>query len=164
NRELRSTVNLLELQRAEDFFKANDPATGVAHLAAMLRRDPSNHIAASRLVSALLHRNWAIRATPPMWHSNSVQRVRFSPDGQQVLSISKESIARVWDLNGNLLATLAHKGQIHSAEYDPSGARIVTASADGTARIWNATNGLALTAPLQHGGPVYCAEFSFDGR
>ena len=43
---------------------SGDAASGVAHLAAMLRRDPSNHIAASRLVSALVHRNWALPATP----------------------------------------------------------------------------------------------------
>ncbi len=164
NRELGETVNLLELRRAEDFFLAGDPGVGAAHLAAMLRRDPSNHIAASRLVSALLHRNWALRAGPPMRHSNTIHSVAFSPDGRQVLTVSEETVARVWDAaTSGLLATLAHEGAVLRAAYDPTGRRIVTSSTDGTARIWSAADGSLLAPPLRHGGTVYCAEFSQDG-
>ena len=56
NRDLRQTVSLLELRRAEDMFASSDAAEGLADLASILRRDPSNHIAAHRLVSALIHR------------------------------------------------------------------------------------------------------------
>src|SRR6185436_5627498 len=75
NRDLRDTVSLLELQRAEDLFLVNDAPAGVAHLAAMLRRDPSNHIAASRLVSALVDRNWAVPSALPMRHQRPVSTV-----------------------------------------------------------------------------------------
>src|SRR5204862_4878248 len=44
NVRLADTVSLLELQQAEDLFRAGDAAAGVAHLAAMLRHDPSNHV------------------------------------------------------------------------------------------------------------------------
>jgi hypothetical protein len=60
NRDLRGTVSLLELQRAEDSFRVDDSSAGVAQLATILRREGSNHIAASRLVSALIHRNWGL--------------------------------------------------------------------------------------------------------
>jgi len=161
NRDLRDTVSLLELQRAEDLFRVNDAPVGVAHLAAMLRRDPSNHIAASRLVSALVDRNWALPAAPPMRHRDRVMTASFSPDGLHVLSASWDKTAQTWDVaTGQLLTTVRHDDQIFSARYTRSHSRFVTASADGTARIWSATNGTPLTPPLRHKAQVYWAEFS----
>ena len=186
NHDLRTTVGLLELERAEDLFRANDAVAGVAHLAAILRRDPSNHIAANRLVSALMHRNWALPALPPLWHEHSVAMVQFSPDGRRVLSVSQDSrrmsrnfvalsqsditsvpdardkAAHLWNAEtGTLIAALPHDDFIYSGQYSTDGKRIVTASADGSARIWNATNG-ALLVSLRHEGKVYRAEFSRD--
>jgi serine/threonine protein kinase len=57
NVQLADSVMVLELRRAEDLLRIHDSSAGVAHLTAMLQRDPSNHIVASRLVSALVHRN-----------------------------------------------------------------------------------------------------------
>jgi hypothetical protein len=164
NRELRQTVRVLELQRAEDIFRAGDEALGAVHLAAQLRRDPSNHIAASRLVSALVHRNWSLPAAPAMRHGEQVKMVSFSPDGTRVLSVSHSSTARIWDAQTSReLATLQHADRIFSAQYSPDGARIVTASADGTARLWDGTSGAPLTPPLQHQGKVFSAEFNGSG-
>jgi WD40 repeat protein/serine/threonine protein kinase len=165
NLQLRGTVRLLELERAEDFFRDHDSAQGVAHLAAMLRRDPSNHIAANRLVSALVHRDWALPLAAPMRHLGQVESVSFSPDGQRVVSTSRDGTAKLWDAaTGRALATVRHRDRIDHAHHSPDGTRFVTASADGTARIWSATNGAALTPPLTHTGRVNWAEFSADGQ
>jgi WD40 repeat protein/serine/threonine protein kinase len=165
NLQLADTVNVLELRRAEEFLRANDSAAGVAQLAAMLRRDPSNHIIASRLVSALVHRNWALPAVPPIRHENRVPMIRFSPDGRHVLSASWDKTAQVHDaLTGGLLFTVRHNGEILAAVYNREGDRFATASADGTARIWSATNGAPLTPSLRHKTGVTQAEFSPDGQ
>ena len=50
NQRLEATVSLLELQRAEERFRAHDASSGVAYLAALLRRNASNAIAADRLI------------------------------------------------------------------------------------------------------------------
>jgi WD40 repeat protein/tRNA A-37 threonylcarbamoyl transferase component Bud32 len=165
NRDLRQTVSLLELRRAEDMFASSDAAEGLALLASILRRDPSNPIATHRLVSALIHRDWAVPSGPALRHSGIVDRVCFSPDGRYVLTTSRDKTAQIWDsATGSSLASLQHDDRIFSACYSLGGEQIVTASADGTARIWNATNGAALTPPLPHDGKVYWAEFSRDGR
>jgi WD40 repeat protein len=164
NQRLMETVRLLELRRAEDLFRANDSAQGVASLASILRRDPSNHIAASRLVSALVHGHWVLPAAPSMRHSQPVESVTFSPDGRQVLTVSRDAYARIWDAStGKPLLMLRHNDRVHSARYSPDGTQIVTASSDATSRIWWVTNGTEL-ATLPHKGKVTWAEFSPDGR
>ena len=57
---MADTVSLLEIERAENFFRASEPGLAVPQLTATLRRDPSNHVASSRLVSALVHRHWVL--------------------------------------------------------------------------------------------------------
>jgi WD40 repeat protein/serine/threonine protein kinase len=176
NLRLAETIGLLELERAEDLFRSGDAANGVAHLAAMLRRDPSYHIAASRLVSALVHRDWALPATPPMRHRERVMMAGFSPEARFVLTAGWDKTARVWEAaTGQPLATFQHDGALVSARYSPDGRRIVTASDDGTARIWDAMKGGTLQEPsvwssafarfeLRHDGKVNWAEFSRDDQ
>ncbi len=163
NRDLRRTVSLLELERAEDFFNKNDAAAGVAHLSAILRRDSSNAIAAHRLTSALLQRGWALPTGPPMWHALHVGSVVFSPNGRQVLTASRDQSAAVWDAEtGQQLFVLRHAGPVFSARYSSDGRLVITASADGVAVIADAVNG-TIHARLQHSNKVHWAEFSPDG-
>lgn len=165
NTRLAATIDLLELQRAEDFFRANESAAGVAHFSAILRRDPSNSIAASRLVSALVHRHWVLPVARPIRHEENLQMVVFSPDHRQVLSVSGEDHASVLQCpHGELLFRLTHHRRVLMGNYSSDGHLIITADAGGAARLWNATNGQPLAAPLRHDAEVLWAEFNHDGR
>jgi WD40 repeat protein/serine/threonine protein kinase len=165
NRELNETVHSLELQRAETFFKNGDPGSGVAHFAAILRHDPSNRIAATRLVSALVHRDWALPTTVTMRHTEGINTLCFSLAGRHILSASRDGTAKIWDAStGKTVAVLQHAGPVASAQYSSSGTRIITASEDGTARVWDAITGEPRTPPLQHEGKVHWAEFSPDEK
>ena len=165
-RGLRETVRLLELGRAEDFFRGRDAAAGVAHLAAILRGDPLNQIAADRLVSALVQRNWALPVFAPVRLLGPVSTVYFSPDGRHILTVSREATVNILDSETGLrIATVRHRDRIFGARFNQDGSRFVTASADGTARVWGTVDGeQALRTPLTHGGAVYWAEFSGDGK
>ena len=165
NVRLADTVSLLELERAENFFRDGDAGRGVAQLAATLRRDPANRIAASRLVSALMHRNWAAPDSIAAQHAERIVSARFSPDSENVLTASWDRTAKIHHaFTGRSVVTVRHDAKVNSARYNPDGTAFVTASADGTARIWNAETGEPLTPPLRHGGNVFDAEFSPDGE
>jgi WD40 repeat protein/serine/threonine protein kinase len=165
NSRLADTVNVLELRRAEDFFHAHDPVAGVAQLAAILRRDPADQIAASRLVSALVHRNWALPAYAPMRHAERVPAVSFSPDGRRVLTASWDKTAKIWEASsGSVVAVLRHEDRVLSASYSADGARVVTASIDSTARVWNAADGRLIALLAHPSKQVWSAEFSPNGE
>jgi WD40 repeat protein/serine/threonine protein kinase len=165
NVRLAETISQLERQRADDLFRANQPAAGVAHLAALLRRDASNGIAANRLVSALLDRDWIRPVAPPMRHEENVRSVSFAPDGLQVLSVSDENHACVRSVpGGELRFRLSHQGRVLVAHYSRDGRLMATGSEEGAARIWDARDGRPVTAFLKHAGEVRWVEFSPDGR
>src|SRR6185436_5391773 len=165
NRDLRQSISLLELERAEDFFNAHEAVGGVAYLAAMLRRDPSDSTIANRLVSALVHRRWAAPSTLQMWHAGRVISASFGPDGRHVLTASWDHTACLWDVARNeQVARIRHDDIITCAQFSPDGSRFITASDDGTARVWDVATGAAFTPALSHSKKIYWAEFSPDGR
>src|SRR5207244_3052348 len=87
-----------------------------------------------------------------------------SPQGDRVLTASRDGEARVWETGtGKLLVSLPHHGWIHHAAFSPDGRRVVTASTDRTARVWDALTGEPLTPPLRHSSAVLDASFSPDG-
>src|SRR6185295_661463 len=60
------------------------------------------------------------------------------PDGQRIVTGSRDQTAKVWDAaSAKLLRTLeGHHGPVWSVAFSPDGERIVTGSWDRTARVW----------------------------
>jgi len=165
NQRLTDTVNLLELQRVEDLLQVNDSPGAVARLTALLRRDPSNQLAASRLISVLIHRNWALPIGEPIRHADRVVSARFSGDGRRLLSASWDKTAVIRDAStGGTIATLEHEDRLSSARYSPDGARILTATAAGVVRIWNALDGVLLRSLNSSTEKLVSPEFSPDSQ
>ena len=70
-------------------------------------------------------------------HTDGVYSASFSPDGERIVTASADRSAKVWDLEGNELASLeGHTKPLTSASFSPDGERIVTASWDGSAKVW----------------------------
>jgi eukaryotic-like serine/threonine-protein kinase len=159
------TLTQIQIQRAEDFFAANDSPRALAYLASVLANDPSNAVAAERLLSALNYRNFGLPLTEPLRHERSVHSAEFSPDGLRVVTASEDHTARVWDAQTgkSLTEPLRHERSVHSAQFSPDGLRVLTASKDNTARVWDAQTGQPLTEPLRHERGVHSAQFSPDG-
>ena len=63
----------------------------------------------------------------------------FSPDGNQLLTGSKDNTARIWSVDGSgePIILRGHTQSVLSAVFSHDDHRVLTASSDGTARIWN---------------------------
>ncbi|MDH3672698.1 MAG: hypothetical protein OES46_16325 [Gammaproteobacteria bacterium] len=107
--------------------------------------------------------------------SLSISDAAFSLDGSQIVTLSDDNTARVWDAaTGGLLHVVAgHEDSLQHVVFSPDGARVVTASMDNTAGVWDAATGsLLYTLKGHREGPdlesivargVRHAAFSPDG-
>ncbi|BAT52903.1 WD-40 repeat protein [Nostoc sp. NIES-3756] len=97
-------------------------------------------------------------------HEDVVNSATFSPDGQRILTASRDKTARLWDLQGRQIAKFqGHEGLVYSASFSPDGQRILTASYDNTARLWD-LQGRQIAKFQGHEDWVYSASFSPDGQ
>lgn len=92
--------------------------------------------------------------------------LRFSPDGQQLVTTGEENTVRLWDMP---LGQQSHELRGHadingSADYSPDGTRIVTSSWDGTARIWSQQEGVHSRRLLSPAKSFALAVWAPDGR
>jgi WD domain, G-beta repeat len=148
-----------------------DPMTGMLSALEVLpdpaigRVRPVSNAASSALLDAWLHNR---ELADLLGHTGFVSSAAFSPDGQRVVTASKDYTARVWDLSGpRPVATVleGHIGPVRSATFSPDGKRVVTASFDHTARVWDLSGPRPVATVLDgHAGDVSSATFSPDGK
>ncbi|WP_407738951.1 CHAT domain-containing protein [Hyalangium sp.] len=99
-------------------------------------------------------------------HQEAVVYVEVSPDGQRVVTASRDGTARIWrtDGEGDPLVLAGHEGPVYHATFSPpDGALVLTSSHDGTARLWRTSDG-HLLREFRHRGVVQWGAFSPDGR
>lgn len=93
-----------------------------------------------------------------------INKAVFNNDGKKILVALNKNIAEIYDLEGNLLASLiGHTAKVNDAQFSPDGLLAVTASADGTAIIWT-KDGARITTLKGHKAPVSSVSFSPDGK
>ena len=98
-------------------------------------------------------------------HTDNVNSVEYSPNGNLVASGSNDNKIKVWDpLDGQELRTFTgHYMTVNSVAWSLDGTKIVSGSDDHTARIWDASTGSEL---FQFTGPsdsVLTVDWSPDG-
>ena len=99
-------------------------------------------------------------------HLDAVTSVAFSPDGQRIVTGSRDQTAKVWEAaSGRELLTLkGHSAAISSVAFSPDGQRIVTGSEDQTAKVWEAASGKELLTLKGHSAAICSVAFSPDGQ
>ncbi|KAM7523704.1 hypothetical protein LguiA_013606 [Lonicera macranthoides] len=95
-------------------------------------------------------------------HSNFVNCVRFSPDGNKFISVSSDKKGILYDAKtaekiGELSSEDAHTGSIYAVSWSPDSKEVLTVSADKSAKVWAISedgNGVVkktLTCPITGG-------------
>ncbi|MFO1459114.1 MAG: protein kinase [Verrucomicrobiota bacterium] len=161
---VEALLQQLQIQKAEELFGAQHSQEAVAVLGGVLRTNPSNAVAAARLVSALT-RPFSQPLSVPMTHDHWVSDGDFSSDGTRVATGSWDGTARIWNAKTGepVSGPLRHGAEIRSVQFSPDGQRLVTCSGDRTARIWDAWTGGIVAGPLSHEGRVRFARFLPEG-
>ncbi|GLD96615.1 hypothetical protein PINS_up005298 [Pythium insidiosum] len=73
-------------------------------------------------------------------HSNFVNCVRYSPNGELAVSVGSDKLMCLYDgKTGDLLDKFpeAHKASIYSVAWSPDGTQLLTSSADKTVLLWD---------------------------
>lgn len=74
-------------------------------------------------------------------HQNSVFTLRYTPDGEHLLSGSRDARLKAWSVNGHYekaAEVVAHLYAINHIEFSPDGKHFVTCSMDKSIKVWDA--------------------------
>ena len=104
--------------------------------------------------------NGAPEPIQTLLHFRGVESATFNNDGTQVVTVSKDGKARIWDTRSGVeLQTLP----ANSAVFNDDGTLVVTALDDGTAEIWDVESGEKLHTLEGHTDQVNNAVFNRAG-
>ena len=71
-------------------------------------------------------------------HKVGVWRIAISPNGKIIATASEDKTAKLWDWQGNLIASLdGHQDVVRDIAFSPDGQIVATASYDQTVKLWN---------------------------
>ncbi|MFN7929643.1 MAG: serine/threonine-protein kinase [Blastocatellia bacterium] len=123
------------------------------------------------LLSLLLAAWFSVQETWPETvlcdgHKATVMQTVFSPDGQRLVSVSRDHSVIVWDfVRREQIKKLAdHQGNVNTVAYSPDGKWFATGSDDTTVIVWDATTLQRVTTLHEHRGKVMAVAFSPDGK
>ncbi|MEM6251990.1 MAG: TIR domain-containing protein [Cyanobacteria bacterium P01_D01_bin.156] len=165
-------ANLLALGgKSEALFSSNQVfesllesigAAGKLKSKRFLRNDPGvNAKIATSLANALY---WVKEKNELEGHRGGIRSVKFSPDGNFLITASNDNTLKLWEKNGRLRFTLdSHQGQVRDAAFSPDGQLIASASSDKTVKLWR-QDGVVLRTLKGHNSIVYGLSFSPDSR
>jgi WD40 repeat protein/tRNA A-37 threonylcarbamoyl transferase component Bud32 len=99
-------------------------------------------------------------------HSQGVESVAFSPDGQSVASSSADQTVMISELTtGKLLKTFSdHSDIVVSVAFSPDDQYLASGSADQTIKIWDSATGQVLHTLTGHTDSIRSVAFSPDSQ
>lgn len=79
-------------------------------------------------------------------HTDTINSVRFSPDGKKIVTGSSDRTIRLWDFASQkeLSVFRGHTAAVTSVAFSPDGRQIISGSMDNTIRLWDVASGKEL--------------------
>ncbi|NBD16319.1 MAG: hypothetical protein GVY04_09285 [Cyanobacteria bacterium] len=113
-------------------------------------------------LQTILHRSPALNLLSG--HTQTVQAVDVSPDGNLIASASWDGTVKLWQSNGQLIKTLdAHHREVMDIHFQPEGTLFASASLDGTIRLWQRDGTLVKVISTQQQA-LNCVRFMPNGQ
>jgi WD40 repeat protein/serine/threonine protein kinase len=146
NNEVRATntrlnAGLYELRwrRGDEASRAGQLDEAIAWLSSFLRGNPTNSVAAARLLSLLSSRNFPIMLLPPLVHEGSVRAIDFGTTGEHLATLTSDGAARVWNVQlGQAEFEIPRPPNItHCLLGGEQDRRLLTISAGPKAALWD---------------------------
>jgi len=99
-------------------------------------------------------------------HTDWLQSVAISPDGQYALTASLDGTARLWSIETGqeVHSFIGHTDGIYGVTFSSDGKYALTGSEDKTARLWNVETAVAVQQFIGHEDVVVGVAFSPNGQ
>jgi WD40 repeat protein len=98
-------------------------------------------------------------------HSDMVTKLRFTPDGDELVSAAHDGWVKVWSMQGDLLRSFQPPGEVLGIGISPDGKMLATVPFDGPLTLWNLETLQKIKELGGSGGfDTSDAEFSRDGQ
>lgn len=99
-------------------------------------------------------------------HTDEVNTIAFSPDGQQLASGSDDQTIKIWNLNQRQeLSTLrGHTNWVYSVAISPNSQTLVSGSKDKTVKVWNLNTAQQPRTLIGHTSYVDAVAISPNGQ
>ena len=96
-------------------------------------------------------------------HRNPVNRVMFTPDGQQLITAGADNAIQLWSRDGHPEGILlGHTGQVTAVDIHPTDHTLISGGSDRTLRLWTLDRPHVTPIP-GHEGPVEAVAITADG-
>ena len=165
DQEAKTARYKLEMSAVKSSIDGNRPRNGLAHLAAAIRLQDNSLVARELIIEILTRQSWPLLLLQQA--ELGISWLRFSLDGNHVVTVSRDGTAQVWDVsNGKLLVSqpLEHMAPICTAQFSPDVKRMVTAAKDGQAKLWALNKEKpVLERQIEYKGEALSIQFSLDG-
>jgi WD40 repeat protein len=116
--------------------------------------------------STALETGRKIAIYPQLGHTDAVNSVAFSPDGQLLFSGSTDNTIKVWDVaSGRELRSLSSSaGQVNAIAVSYDGNLLASGGDDAIVKLWDVATGRLVQRFVGHSKGVLCLAFSPDGK